>query len=31
MNPGAPAIKDWQDEWDRCEVARLEELQLELP
>jgi hypothetical protein len=27
MNEGSPAIADWQDEWDQCEVARLEEQQ----
>jgi hypothetical protein len=27
MNEGSPAIADWQDEWDQCEVARLEQQQ----
>lgn len=27
MNPGSPAVVDWQAEWDRCEVTRLKELQ----
>jgi hypothetical protein len=28
FNPGAPAIEDWQDEWDRCEEAFTASLEL---